>query len=79
MLVFISRVLNLKTAALLAVTLLAACSGISTTSKPAITDAAKFVEEAEKRYSDVIIKEGRASWVQSNFITHDTEALAAAA
>ncbi|MBL8188325.1 MAG: M2 family metallopeptidase, partial [Acidobacteria bacterium] len=72
-------VFNLRTAALLAVTLLAACSGAGTKSTSTITDAAKFIEEAEKRYSDVVIKEGQASWVQSNFITQDTEALAAAA
>ena len=42
-------------------------------------DAGKFIEEAEKRYLTVSLKQGRASWVQSNFITVDTEAIAAAA
>ncbi|MFN0084138.1 MAG: M2 family metallopeptidase [Blastocatellia bacterium] len=49
-------------------------SAISTT-----TDVDKFIQEAEKRYLEVTINEGRASWVQSNFITSDTEAIAAAA
>ncbi|MBL8167077.1 MAG: M2 family metallopeptidase [Acidobacteria bacterium] len=44
-----------------------------------VADAQKFVADAEKRYNDAIIKAGRAGWVQSNFITDDTEAIAAAA
>ncbi|HEX7184648.1 MAG TPA: M2 family metallopeptidase [Thermoanaerobaculia bacterium] len=37
----------------------------------------KFLEEAEARLLDLGIEAGRAQWVQSNFITHDTELLAA--
>ena len=67
--------------------LFASCSGNPSASKsssavvqkPSTTDAREFVDEAEKKYLDVAIKEGRASWVQSNFITFDTEAIAAAA
>ena len=78
--VSIFRSFKFKAAALFAATLLAACSvGNAPTSKTTITDAGKFVEEAEKRYLDVAIKESQASWVQSNFITPDTEAIAAAA
>jgi peptidyl-dipeptidase A len=47
--------------------------------KPTVADAEKFIAEAERRYLDVSIKASRASWVQSNFITDDTELLAAAA
>ncbi len=47
--------------------------------KPTVADAEKFIAEAEKRYLDVGIKASRASWVQSNFITHDTEIIAAEA
>lgn len=47
--------------------------------KPTVADAEKFVAEAERRYLDVSIRASRAGWVQSNFITDDTEALAAAA
>ena len=43
------------------------------------TDVQKFIAEAEQRYSDSVIAAGRASWVKSNFITDDTEALEAAA
>jgi peptidyl-dipeptidase A len=37
----------------------------------------KFLADAEKRYLDNTIKLSRASWVKSNFITDDTEALEA--
>ncbi|HKX28655.1 MAG TPA: M2 family metallopeptidase [Blastocatellia bacterium] len=48
-------------------------------SKPTVADAEKFVAEAEKRYLAATIKDSRASWIQSNFITSDTEILAAEA
>jgi peptidyl-dipeptidase A len=41
--------------------------------------AEQFIATAEKRYSDATIALSRASWVKSNFITDDTEALEAAA
>lgn len=47
--------------------------------KPTVAEAEKFIAEAERRYLDVSIRASRASWVQSNFITDDTEAIAAAA
>ena len=39
--------------------------------------AEKFLADAEKRYSEAGIKASRASWVKSNFITDDTEAIEA--
>ncbi|MBI1766008.1 MAG: M2 family metallopeptidase [Acidobacteria bacterium] len=39
--------------------------------------AEKFIADAEKRFSDATIKLSRASWVKSNFITDDTEAIEA--
>ena len=47
--------------------------------KPAATpeEAKKFLEEAEQRYFDLNNKASRASWVQENFITDDTEQIAA--
>src|SRR5918996_6639271 len=47
--------------------------------KPSVADAEKFIEKAEKQYLDATIKDSRASWVQSNFITDDTELIAAGA
>lgn len=45
--------------------------------KPGVQDAVEFVDQAEARLLDLTIKEGRAAWVQSTFITHDTDILAA--
>jgi peptidyl-dipeptidase A len=47
--------------------------------KPAPTpeEAKKFIEEAEQRLFDLGVKASRASWVQENFITDDTEQIAA--
>lgn len=68
-----------KALSLLILALLTACSGNVAGSKATVADAEKFVAEAEKRYLAATINESRASWVQSNFITDDTEAIAAAA
>lgn len=46
---------------------------------PSVQEAVRFVEQAERRLADLWVKWARASWVQSNFITHDTEILAAEA
>lgn len=44
---------------------------------PTVEEARKFIEEAEQNLFDLGIKAGRAAWVQENFITDDTEAIAA--
>ena len=46
---------------------------------PTEEDAKKFLEEAENRYFDLTNKAQRASWVEENFITDDTEEIAAEA
>jgi peptidyl-dipeptidase A len=46
---------------------------------PTAAEAQKFVSEAEAQLLDLWIDAERASWVQSTFITHDTEILAAQA
>src|SRR5689334_9948189 len=48
-------------------------------SKPSAEDAKKFLDDAEVKLNDLGVESGRASWVQENFITDDTEALSAAA
>jgi peptidyl-dipeptidase A len=63
------------------------CSGISagmarpqsrtTAPPPTPEEAKKFIEDAEQRLFDVGVKAGRAAWVQQNFITVDTEQIAA--
>jgi peptidyl-dipeptidase A len=46
-------------------------------SKPTVAEAEKFVAEAEARLLALSLKSSRADWVNSNFITSDTEAIAA--
>ncbi len=47
------------------------------TAQPTLAEAEKFVTEAEARLLDLSLKSSRADWVNSNFITADTEAIAA--
>jgi peptidyl-dipeptidase A len=44
---------------------------------PTVEEARKFTDAAEQRLLDLMIKSGRAQWVQETFITHDTEQIAA--
>src|SRR4051812_4187464 len=46
---------------------------------PTVADARKFLDEANARLLQLTNDAGQASWVQSNFITDDTEAVAARA
>src|SRR5262249_1725033 len=55
---------------------LAGCGGAS---KPTAADASKFLADAETKVDELGVEAGRAAWVQSNFITDDTEAIAAKA
>ncbi len=45
--------------------------------QPTIQEAQQFMQQAEARLDELDIKREQASWVQSNFITVDTEALSA--
>ena len=49
----------------------------STGPAPTPEEAKKFIEEAEQRWFELNVKAGRAAWVQENFITEDTEQIAA--
>ena len=44
---------------------------------PTVEEAKAFVEQAEARLLELGVKADRAAWVQSNFITFDTDILAA--
>jgi peptidyl-dipeptidase A len=46
-------------------------------SPPTLADAQRFLEEAESRFFELTNKAQRASWVEENFITDDTEQIAA--
>jgi peptidyl-dipeptidase A len=46
-------------------------------SVPTVAEAERFISQAETRLLDLWIKSSRASWVSENFITEDTESIAA--
>ena len=46
---------------------------------PTVAEAEAFMKKAEAQLEDLGIRAGRASWVQENFITDDTEVLSAQA
>ncbi len=62
---------------LLCVCLLPILSAAQTNSKPTVAEAEKFMSQAETRLNDLTVKAARAGWVQENFITDDTQAIAA--
>src|SRR6266478_2669260 len=45
--------------------------------QPSESEAKAFLDDAEKRLLELGVKQSRASWVQENFITDDTEQVAA--
>ncbi len=46
-------------------------------SAPTVAEAQEFMSQAETQLADLSVKVNRASWVQENFITDDTQAMAA--
>ncbi len=63
--------------ALLCATLVSGPAGAQSGPAPTPEEAKKFIEAAEQRLFELGIKAGRAAWVQENFITLDTEQIAA--
>ena len=62
----------------LLLTLVAALAAIAgEVAPPTAADAAAFVDTAETALLDLWVQAERAAWVQANFITGDTEAIAA--
>jgi peptidyl-dipeptidase A len=55
----------------------ARAQGAAPAGPPTVEEARAFVEAAEARLLDLSTKAGRAAWVAANFITDDTEAIAA--
>jgi peptidyl-dipeptidase A len=51
----------------------------SKSNTPTVAEAEDFMEKAEARLAELNVKVNQATWVHDNFITDDTEALAAAA
>jgi peptidyl-dipeptidase A len=48
-----------------------------TSSAPTAEEARAFLADAEAKFLDLTVRSSRASWVQENFITDDTEQIAA--
>ena len=46
---------------------------------PTVAEAEKFIADTEAMLADLSVKASRAAWVQANFITDDTEAIASQA
>jgi peptidyl-dipeptidase A len=57
----------------------AVTGGAAPTAKPTAADAKVFIEAAEARLLELGNRQQRAGWVQSTYITEDTEKLAAEA
>jgi peptidyl-dipeptidase A len=79
---FAAALLGLSLAGIVVIAIGGACAmDGDSTAQPARTPdgAAAFVDSAETRLTDLGIRASRASWVQSTYITHDTEILAAQA
>ena len=69
------RFVTFLTLALLTFALLAVPSQAA--SAPTVAEAQEFMKNGEDRLRELTIKASRATWVQQNFITDDTEAIAA--
>src|SRR6185369_1423252 len=46
---------------------------------PTVAEAQAFMKKAEDQLEDLVVRSSRAGWVQENFITDDTETMAAQA
>jgi peptidyl-dipeptidase A len=65
--------------ALIFVLMFGACKNRIPKTAPTVAEAEKFIVDAENLLYDLSVKGSRAAWVQANFITDDTEAIASQA
>ena len=72
----VRRTANQVGCALLMAATLAACAGDPA---PTLDEAEAFIAETESALLELWMRAGQAAWVQNNFITDDTNAMAAAA
>jgi peptidyl-dipeptidase A len=63
----------------ISITLVLVSVSCNTKSKPTVAEAEKFIADTENLLANLSVKAGRAQWVQANFITDDTEAIASQA
>ena len=71
--------LNILLVLIIAVMLVFISIACTTTSKPTVAEAETFIADTENLLADLSVKAERAQWVQANFITDDTEAIASQA
>src|SRR5215469_4179898 len=73
--------LQLNMILIVALLYLACALGVEaqTSNTATVAEAEAFMTDAEARLADLSVKTNQADWVHDNFITEDTEALAAAA
>jgi peptidyl-dipeptidase A len=75
---------NILRATVIITVMLAACTALAQTAPqtkgaPTLAEAQEFMKQAEAQLADLGVRASRASWVQENFITDDTEVLSAQA
>jgi peptidyl-dipeptidase A len=76
----LSKKLGLTVAASVLVSAVAASAATQAPGNaPTVAEAQKFVDEAEAKLMELSVEASRAGWVQSTYITDDTELLAAKA
>jgi peptidyl-dipeptidase A len=57
----------------------AVCAALMSGAQPTPADATKFLDDAAKKLFDLGLESSQADWIQSTYITDDTEAVAARA
>ncbi len=67
------------TAAIVAPLVAASCTNNASKANPTVAEAEKFISDTENLLAGLSVKASRADWVQANFITDDTEAIASQA
>ena len=75
------RLTRLNFVLVLGITIMLVLASVScnSKSKPTVAEAETFIADTETLLADLSVKAGRAQWVQANFITDDTEAIASQA
>src|SRR6185437_148685 len=61
------------------ITALVACATGLWAAEPTVAEARKFLSDAEKRLFDLSLEANQTGWIQSTYITDDTEAVEARA
>jgi peptidyl-dipeptidase A len=74
-----TRIIAVLAVAVMLVLPVNACRNKASKVRPTLAEAEKFIADTEKLLADLTLNESRALWVQMNFITDDTEAIASQA